>query len=191
MLVEHDLVNLEQCRPSFGVSINYYALLNIQNLTLIYICMAETQLSTILHLTKRTSVYRCVKCRVQRGRRKAIVGRCRAKSTRDYTKWAYRIFDEWQLARTNKHPRSESCSLMFDLDKVQRMDINITSMTADSLCFWLTKFSEDWRSLQQNGNAIRRELFTVWCVSMYKMLIRMKHYIKNTNEREKLYNSSS
>jgi hypothetical protein len=40
---------------------------------------------------------------------------------------------------------------MFDLDKVQRMDINITSMTADSLCFWLTKFSEDWRSLQQNG----------------------------------------
>jgi hypothetical protein len=27
--------------------------------------------------------------------------------------------------------------------------------------------------------------------SMYKMLIRMKHYIKNTNEREKLYNVPS
>jgi hypothetical protein len=27
--------------------------------------------------------------------------------------------------------------------------------------------------------------------SMYKMLIRMKYYIKNTNEREKLYNVPS
>jgi hypothetical protein len=45
-------VNFEQCKPSFGVSINYYALLNMQNLTLNYTCMAETQLSTTLHLTK-------------------------------------------------------------------------------------------------------------------------------------------
>jgi hypothetical protein len=26
------------------------------------------------------------------------------------------------LARTNKDPRYENCSLMFDLDKVQRLD---------------------------------------------------------------------
>ena len=39
------------------------------------------------------------------------------KSTRNATKWAYRIFNEWQLARRNKGPRSESCSFMFDLKK--------------------------------------------------------------------------
>ena len=35
------------------------------------------------------------------------------KSTRNTTKWAYRIFNEWQLARRNKDPRSESCSFMY------------------------------------------------------------------------------
>ena len=44
------------------------------------------------------------------------------KSTRDSTKWVYRIFNEWQLARTNKDPCYKNCSLMFDLDKVQRLD---------------------------------------------------------------------
>ena len=46
-------------------------------------------------------------------------------------------------ARRNKDPVSESCSSMFDLEKVQRLDINITRMTAESLCFWLTKFIEE------------------------------------------------
>ena len=62
------------------------------------------------------------------------------KSARNATKWAYRIFSEWQLARRNKDPRTESISFMFDLEKVQCLDINITSMTAESLCFWSTKF---------------------------------------------------
>ena len=78
------------------------------------------------------------------------------------TKCTYRIFNEWQLARTNKDPRSESGSLMFDLDKVQRLDINITSMTADSLCFWLTKFIEE--VCKQNGERYpARSLYSVVC----------------------------
>ena len=55
------------------------------------------------------------------------------KSTCNATKWAYRIFNEWQLARRNIDPRLENCSLMFDLEKVQHLDINITSMTAESV----------------------------------------------------------
>ena len=56
----------------------------------------------------------------------SIVGKCRAKIYASSTKWVNRIFNEWQLARTNKEVmrivRYENCSLMFDLDKVQRLD---------------------------------------------------------------------
>ena len=131
MLVEHDWVNFEQCKPSFGVSINYYASLNMQNLTLNYTCMAETQLSTTLHLTKRTSVWVCEMQGSERVFRQAktaeeekqLLENAVPKSTRNSTTWVYRIFNEWQqFARTNKDPRYKNCSLMFDLDKVHRLD---------------------------------------------------------------------
>ena len=103
----------------------------MQNVTLNYTCMVETQLSTILHLTKRTSVWLCEMQGSKRVFRQAktaeeekqlLENAAVPKSTRDSTKWVYRIFDEWQLARTNKDPRYKNCSLMFDLDKVQRLD---------------------------------------------------------------------
>jgi hypothetical protein len=93
--------------------------------------MAETQLSTTLHLTKRTSVWVCemqgskwrVFCQAKTAEEeKQLLENAVLKSTRDSTKWVNRIFNEWQLARTNKDPRYENCSLMFDLDKVQRLD---------------------------------------------------------------------
>jgi hypothetical protein len=92
--------------------------------------MAETQLSTTLHLTKRTSVWVCEMQGSNRVFRQAktteeekqLLEDAVPKSTRDSTKWVNRISNEWQLARTNKHPRYENCSLMFDLDKVQRLD---------------------------------------------------------------------
>ena len=73
-------MNLEQCKPSFGVSINYYASLNMQNLTLNYTCMAETQFSTTLHLTKRTSVW---VCEMQGSKR----GFCQAKTAEEEKQW--------------------------------------------------------------------------------------------------------
>ena len=123
-------MNFEQCKPSFGVSINYYASLNMQNLTLNYTCMAETQLSTTLHLTKRTSVWVCEMQGSKRVFRQAktaeeekqLLENAVPKSTRNSTTWVYRIFNEWQFARTNKDPRYKNCSLMFDLDKVHRLD---------------------------------------------------------------------
>ena len=89
-------MNLEQCIPSFGASINYYASLNMQNLTLNYTCMAETQLSTTLHLTKRTSVWVCemqgskwrVFCQAKTAEEeKQLLENAGLKSTRDSTKW--------------------------------------------------------------------------------------------------------
>ena len=51
---------------------------------------------------------------------------------------------------------------MFDLEKVQRLDINITSMTAESLCFWLAKFIEE--VCKQNGERYpARTLYSVVC----------------------------
>ena len=53
-------------------------------------------------------------------------------------------------------------SFMFDLEKVQRLDINVTSMTAESLCFWLTKFIEE--VCKQNGERyLARTLSSVVC----------------------------
>jgi hypothetical protein len=83
--------------------------------------MAETQLSTTLHLTKRTSVWVCEMQGSKRVFRQAktaeeekqLLENAVPKSTRNSTTWVYRIFNEWQFART---------TLMFDLDKVHRLD---------------------------------------------------------------------
>ena len=81
---------------------------------------------SILHLSKRVSVW---VCKMQGAKKvfrpaktaeeeKKLLEDAVPKSTRNARKWAYRIFNEWQLARTNKDPRSESCSFMLDLEKV-------------------------------------------------------------------------
>jgi hypothetical protein len=122
MLVEHDWVNLEQCKPSFGVSINYYASLNMQNLTLNYTCMAETQLSTTLHLTKRISVW---VCEIQGSKRVF-----RQAKTAEEEKQLLEMPCQ-NLCKTPRHgcteysmngSSPEQISLMFDLDKVHRLD---------------------------------------------------------------------
>ena len=82
------------------------------------------------------------------------------KSTRDSTTWAYRIFNEWQMAKGNKDASLESCSFSFDAEKVQRLDTILTSMTAESLKFWLSKFIQE--VCKQNGKRYTlREHFTV------------------------------
>ena len=85
-----------------------------------------------------------------------------AKSMRDSTKYRHmEKFNEWQLVRANKDIRSESYTLMFDLGQVQRLDVDMTRMIADSLRFSLSKFIEKFAN--KAGNVIRKELFTVVC----------------------------
>ena len=71
------------------------------------------------------------------------------KSTRDSTTWSYRIFNEWQLVMGNKDASLERCSFSFDAEKVQRLDTILTSMTTESLNFWLSKFMQE--VCKQNG----------------------------------------
>ena len=47
----------------------------------------------------------------------------------------YRIFNEWELARA-RNILVQSCSFMFDvLELVEDSNVNMTRITADSLCF--------------------------------------------------------
>ena len=101
---------------------------------------------------------------------------CIPKSTRSSTKWAFKIFSEWQIARVNKDPCIEQRSFKIDIDKVQTLDTNIANMSAETLNFWLTKFVQEMvkvngerypgrslyiivaglqRHLGESGNAIR------------------------------------
>ncbi|CAB4003470.1 Hypothetical predicted protein [Paramuricea clavata] len=65
------------------------------------------------------------------------------KSTRSSTKWAFKVFSEWQVARVNKNPRIEERSFKIDIDKVQTLDTNIANMSVETLNFWLTKFVQE------------------------------------------------
>ena len=47
------------------------------------------------------------------------------KSTRYATKWAVKIFGEWQSGRDNKDPGKEQCSFKFDLGNVEASGIPI------------------------------------------------------------------
>lgn len=65
------------------------------------------------------------------------------KSTRYATKWAFKIFSQWQTQRSNKDPAKESCSFAYDMEKVQSLDTNICAMTGESLNLWLSKFVQE------------------------------------------------
>ena len=107
---------------------------------------------------------------------KQILEECIPKSTRSSTKWALKVFSEWQVARVNKNPRIEERSFKIDIDKVQTLDTNIANMSVETLNFWLTKFVQEvakangerypgrslymiaaglQRHLGESGNAIR------------------------------------
>ena len=94
------------------------------------------------------------------------------KSTCDSTTWAYRIFNEWQMARGNKDASLESFSFSFDAEKVQRLGTILTSMTAESLNFWLSKFIQE--VCKQNGKRYpARTLYSIVCGLQGHLQIRI------------------
>ena len=84
---------------------------------------------------------------------------CIPKSTRDSTKWTYKIFNikKWQPFAS-----LESCSFALDKAKVQRLDTNIVNISAESLKLWLAKFIQE--VCKGNGQSIRGKHFTVYGV---------------------------
>ena len=84
------------------------------------------------------------------------------KSTRAVTKWSVKIFLEWQNGRKNKNPAIEPCAFTTDKSKVQRLDTDIATMTAESLNFWLIKFVEEL--CKENGERYpARSLYSIVC----------------------------
>lgn len=71
------------------------------------------------------------------------------KSTRAVTKWSVKLLVEWQNGRENKNPAIEPCAFTTDKSKVQRLDTDIATITAESLNFWLIKFVEEL--CEENG----------------------------------------
>ena len=80
---------------------------------------------------------------------KEILDECIPKSTGSATKWAYKVFSQWQSERENKNPCAEHCSFPVDLHKIQTLETSIVDMSVESLNFWLTKFFEE--IVKENG----------------------------------------
>lgn len=80
----------------------------------------------------------------------------------------YLVF-EWQEkqkprknGRENKNPAIEPCAFTTDKSKVQRLDTDIATMTAESLNFWLIKFVEEL--CKENGERYPpRSLYSIVC----------------------------
>ena len=64
-------------------------------------------------------------------------------STRYNTKWACKIFREWQYGRPNKDATLEATGFRVDVEQVQSLETSMETMTCWSLNFWLTKFVEE------------------------------------------------
>ena len=64
-------------------------------------------------------------------------------STRYHTKWAVKIFREWQNSRNIKYASEEEAGFHVELDTIQSLETCITKMNALSLNFWLTKFVQE------------------------------------------------
>ncbi|KAL9977508.1 hypothetical protein ACROYT_G014917 [Oculina patagonica] len=75
------------------------------------------------------------------------------KSTQAATKWSLKIFREWQNGRKNRSPAIEPCAFRTDNSKVQCLDTDITSTTAESLNFWQIKFAEE--VCKENGERLQ------------------------------------
>ncbi|CAB4034828.1 Hypothetical predicted protein [Paramuricea clavata] len=59
------------------------------------------------------------------------------------TKWACKIFREWQYARANKDAKLEATEFLVNVEQVQSLETSMETMTCWSLNVWLTKFVEE------------------------------------------------
>lgn len=93
------------------------------------------------------------------------------KSTRYATKWAVKIFEEWQSGRDNKDPAKEQCSFKLDLRNVEALDNNICNMNAESLNLWLTKFVQE--VCKSDGGRYPAR-------SLYQIITGLQRYLKES-----------
>ena len=62
-------------------------------------------------------------------------------STKYSTKWAHKIFTDWQIQRLNKDPMKEILTWdVKDISTIQDLSTSVEQFKAESLDFWLVKF---------------------------------------------------
>lgn len=65
-------------------------------------------------------------------------------NTQHNTKWAVKLFKEWQLNRADKIATAFSLtSISLDITKVQNLDTPLEDMTAETLNVWLSRFMQE------------------------------------------------
>ena len=91
---------------------------------------------------------------------KDYLDNCIPKATQYVTKWAYKIFGEWQSSRRNKDANFDERRLEFEVDSIQSLETNIVEMSAESMNFWLTKFVAE--VCKENGECyLPRSLYVI------------------------------
>ncbi|CAH3168425.1 hypothetical protein pdam_00004592 [Pocillopora damicornis] len=82
------------------------------------------------------------------------------KSTAYKTKWSCKVFEEWKQNRLVKSCTLEPGGLFttkYFEEGVQTLDTAITDMSACSVNYWLSKFVQEDRSINQSMDFILRE----------------------------------
>ena len=103
------------------------------------------------------------------------------KNTQNSTKWALKVFQDWQKARANKDSSNEVCGFgEIYLTKVGPLSNSIEEMSAESLNFWLTKFVCEVTN-QKGGRYPPKTLNLLTCA--LNRHLEMKYNIHDKNDR--------
>ena len=95
------------------------------------------------------------------------------KSTQYVTKWAVKIFEEWQTQRPQKEPSHKD--MPSKNVEIQNLATKISDMSAETLNFWLTKFVSE--VCKPNGERYPAR-------SIYSIISGLQRYLHEENGGE-------
>ena len=105
---------------------------------------------------------------------------CIPKATRYATKWAYKVFGEWQSSRRNKDANFEETGLEVELGCIVEMSAEILEFLADKVCLGGVK--REWRTLSHKRfvqyllwiatSVITSDLYTKITVIIFSLIIQ-------------------
>lgn len=97
------------------------------------------------------------------------------KNTQNSTKWALKIFHEWQRCRPDKTPKlfkSTSTASSLDMTKVEDLTTPLDRMNAETLNLWLSRFVEEVRSAKGERYPPR---------TIYVLICGLKRHLNETS----------
>lgn len=93
------------------------------------------------------------------------------KNTQNSTKWAVKLFEEWQKCRHDKIPKKlQSSSVVFDMSKIEDLSTPLHCMNAETLNLWLTRFVEEVRNVKGERYPPR---------TLYVLICGLKRYLND------------